>query len=69
MDIVIDSRGGDFEQSIALYRAIRWAPALTRRVRMLRHCSSGAIVAMAGDVRIARHDTEVVALRHRTACR
>ncbi len=61
LDIVIDSEGGDYWPSMAIYRAIRWAPALTKRVRMRRRCSSGAIViAMAGDVRIAQRDTEIV---------
>lgn len=61
LDIHIDSDGGDFDCSVALYRAIRFAPALTKTARMGRQCSSGAlIIAMAGDLRIARADTEIV---------
>jgi ATP-dependent protease ClpP protease subunit len=61
LEIVIDSEGGCFHASVAVYRAIRWSPAHTKHVRMLRQCSSGALlIAMAGDRRIAQPGTEIL---------
>jgi ATP-dependent protease ClpP protease subunit len=60
LHVTIDSRGGEFNAAIQIYRALRWHPAPVKRARLLRRCESAAVVVMlACDHRTASSDTVI----------
>jgi ATP-dependent protease ClpP protease subunit len=46
LHVTLDSRGGEFDAAIQIYRALRWHPAPVKQARLLHRCESAAVVVM-----------------------